>query len=206
LAARLRVRLLSIPVITSFIKDIGMHRSVSVTLSLYVYCVEYGSWHSTKLVSQVSLVSVEAMNAILQQDGILAFIGTKSEFGKYKAELVNETGTVTPRCWTSLPASTIMSMLGLCLNTDVIGKPEMVFYGSPLTLGLAVSIQYLLEGGVPVECFNRKDGCTFSYNESGFRYKDPNSDSSDDTIWLSADELQDSLYCATLYLEDCGII
>jgi hypothetical protein len=34
-----------------------------------------------------------------------------------------------------------MSMLGLCLNLPKSGRPELVFYGSPLTVMLA----YLLE-------------------------------------------------------------
>jgi hypothetical protein len=80
---------------------------------------------------------VEAMNLILQKDGILAYIGTRSEFGHYLSQLKQETGKDFRHCWTSLPASTVMSMLGLCLNTENPRKPELVFYGSPLTLALA---------------------------------------------------------------------
>jgi hypothetical protein len=104
---------------------------------LHVYDVELGSWAFTTLGSPVSLRIVEAMNLILQKDGILAFIGTRSEFGHYLFNLKQETGKDFRHCWTSLPASTVMSMLGLCQNTENPRKPELVFYGSPLTLALA---------------------------------------------------------------------
>jgi hypothetical protein len=77
------------------------------------------------------------MNLILREDGILAFIGTKSEFGHYLSELKKDHGKDFRHCWTSLPAYTIMSMLGLCLNVPESGRPELVFYGSPKTLMLA---------------------------------------------------------------------
>jgi hypothetical protein len=116
-----------------------MHQNTSDLTFLHVYNVESGLWESTTLVTPVSLLTLGAMNAILEVDGILAFIGTKLEFGLYLTELAKENGGSTSRCWTSLPASTIMSMLGLCLNTDVLGKPEMVFYGSPLTQALSLT-------------------------------------------------------------------
>lgn len=112
-----------------------------LTCFLYVYDVESGLWVHTMLGSAVSPRIQEAMNLILLQDGILAFIGTRLEFGDYLSELSKDRGKDNPRCWTSLPAYTIMSMLGLCQNTRTFGRPELVFYGSPLTLMLA----YLLD-------------------------------------------------------------
>lgn len=104
---------------------------------LHVYDVELGSWAFTTLGSPVSPRLLEAMNLILQKDGILAYIGTRSEFGLYLSNLKQETGKDFRHCWTSLPASTIMSILGLCQNTENPRKPELVFYGSPLTIALA---------------------------------------------------------------------
>jgi hypothetical protein len=118
-----------------------MHQTASEPFFLHVYDVESGLWASTTLGSPVSPHILEAMNHILLKDGILAYIGTRSEFGHYLSELKNETGKDYRHCWISLPASTIMSMLGLCLNTGMSGKPEMVFYGSPLTLALAYILQ-----------------------------------------------------------------
>jgi len=107
---------------------------------LHVYDVELGSWASVMLGSPVSPPLLEAMNLILQKDGILAYIATRSEFGHYLSELKQETGKDFRHCWTSLPASTIMSMLGLCLNSENPRKPILVFYGSPLTIALASMI------------------------------------------------------------------
>jgi hypothetical protein len=136
----------------SLIKDYGMHQNTLEPTYLHVYNVESGLWGSTTLVTPVSLLSLEAMNAILKVDGILAFIGTKLEFGLYQTELIKENGGSTSRCWTSLPASTIMSFLGLCLNTDVLGKPEMVFYGSPLVRALALHLCLRSNPDIPFEC------------------------------------------------------
>lgn len=111
------------------------------TFFLHVYDVESGLWVHTTLGSGVSPRIQEAMNTILQKDGILAFIGTRSEFGHYLSELKNTHGADFRHCWTSLPASTIMSMLGLCLHMPTSGRPELVFNGNPLTLMLA----YLLD-------------------------------------------------------------
>jgi len=104
---------------------------------LHVYDVELGSWTNVMLGSPVSPPILEAMNLILKQDGILAYIGTRLEFGHFLTELNQETGKDFRHCWTSLPASTIMSVLGLCLNSENPRKPELVFYGSPLTIALA---------------------------------------------------------------------
>jgi len=104
--------------------------------SLHVYNVESELWQSVTLATQVSRRSVEAMNLILEKDGILACIGTTLEFGDYCLKLERNMRMATSYCLHTLQASTIMSMLGLCQNMDVPGKPEMVFYGSPLTLAL----------------------------------------------------------------------
>jgi hypothetical protein len=113
---------------------------------LHVYDVELGSWANVMLGSPVSPVLVEAMNLILSKDGILAYIGTRLEFGHYLSELKNETGKDFRHCWTSLPASTIMSMLGLCLNSENPRTPLLVFYGSPLTVMLAMILDYKRHG------------------------------------------------------------
>jgi hypothetical protein len=111
------------------------------TYYLHVYDVEYGSWVDMKLGSPVSPLLLEAMNLILRKDGILAFIGQRSEFGHYLSKLKNETDKDFRHCWTSLPASTIMSMLGLCQCVENPRKPVLVFYGSPLTIALAYNLQ-----------------------------------------------------------------
>jgi hypothetical protein len=118
-----------------------MHLQPVSTYYLHVYDVESGLWVHTTLGSGVSPLSQEAMNLILFRDGILAFIGTRSEFGQYLSELKVDHGKDTRHCWTSLPASTIMSMLGLCPNLPMSGRPELVFYGSPLT----VAVTFLLD-------------------------------------------------------------
>jgi hypothetical protein len=108
---------------------------------LHVYDVESGLWANLMLGSPVSPRILEAMNLILKQDGILAYIGTRSEFGHYLTELSNETGKDFRHCWTSLPASTILNFLGLCLNSENPRKPLLVFYGSPLTIALASMLE-----------------------------------------------------------------
>jgi hypothetical protein len=107
-----------------------------LTYYLHVLNVESGSWERTTLGSPVSPRSVEAMNLILLKDGILAYIGTKLGFGLYEQSLLRDRETDMQRCWISLPASTISSKLGLCLNTLMSGKSEMTFYGSPLTVAI----------------------------------------------------------------------
>lgn len=110
------------------------------TYYLHVYDVESGLWVHTILGSGVSPRIREAMNAICQADGILSFIGTRSEFGLYLSELKNTHGKDYRHCWTSLPASTILSMLGLCQNMPMSGRPELVFNGSPLTVMIALLV------------------------------------------------------------------
>jgi hypothetical protein len=183
-----------------------MHQTTLNPTFLHVYNVDSESWASMELVSPVSSRMVLAMNLILEQDGIKAFIGTREEFGVFVAELLKETEGGTVRSWTSCPAYTIMSMLGLCLNTTVPGKPEMAFYGSPLTLSLALAFQYLLEGGMPVDIFDRKDGVTFGYLDDSFVYPNPLPFPDSRTYWLSASEIQDGLGRAVLYLEDNNLL
>lgn len=107
---------------------------------LHTFDVEYGLWQSVKLGSPVSRRSQEAMNLILLKDGIPAYIGTTSEWSHYVDTFGTETGKGIQRSWISCPGSTVMSKLGLCQNTLMLGKPEMVFYGSPLTLALVYSM------------------------------------------------------------------
>jgi hypothetical protein len=76
------------------------------------------------------------MNNILSKDGILAFIGTKSEFGLHKTELKDRTETDSTRSWTSLPESTLLATLGLLVNTSTVEGRSLVFHGSPRVLGL----------------------------------------------------------------------
>lgn len=109
---------------------------------LHVYNVDLGLWVHSQLGMPVSPLSVEAMNLILKQDGILAYIDLRSNSGEHPQEKAKETGKAMKRCWTSCPTSTVMSVLGLCLNTHIAGRPEMVFYGSPLTLALALIIYH----------------------------------------------------------------
>jgi hypothetical protein len=80
------------------------------------------------------------MNLILEKDGIPAFIGTKSEFGLYQAKFIKRHEEGIPPCWISCPDHTILSMLGLCRIMEIPGKPEVAFYGSPLTLMLSVML------------------------------------------------------------------
>jgi len=107
------------------------------TYYLHVYDVTSGSWVPTTLGSGVSYRIREAMNAILKQDGILAYIGTMLEFGSYLSELVRDHGTGFQHCWISLPASTVSNHIGLCQNMLMPGSPELGFNGNHRTLMLA---------------------------------------------------------------------
>jgi hypothetical protein len=131
---------------TSLIKGYGMPLIALETCYLHVYNVESGSWVSLMLDSPVSPHIVEAMNLILSQDGILAYIDTRSESGVKFSRLINETGRGIRPCWISLPASTVMSMLGLCLNAEYPESQKLTFYGSPSTLVLAYILELKSEG------------------------------------------------------------
>lgn len=108
---------------------------------LHIYDVDIGLWQSVTLGLPVSPRTQEAMNLILLKDGIRAYIGTRSEFTHYVVKQGKETGKDIQLSWISYPGSTIMSKLGLCLNTLKSGNPEMDFYGSPLTLALVFSMR-----------------------------------------------------------------
>jgi len=139
-----------------------MHQIDCSTSFLHIYDVEYESWAQTPLGFRVSPHTLEAMNLILEKDGILAFIGTRSEFGLYQTKLDKRPETGSMSCWISCPDHTILSMLGLCRNMVEPGKPEVAFYGSPLTLMLSVMMKYrdqrdvldqfhrLSKGGLPI--------------------------------------------------------
>jgi hypothetical protein len=118
-----------------------MHQEQPMTNFLYRYESTSGLWVQTTLASPVSRPLVEAMNAILSKDGILAYIGTKSKFGQFLTELKDRRETDSTGFWTSLPEHTILATLGLCLNTSTVGERLLVLHGSPRTLMLG----YLLD-------------------------------------------------------------
>lgn len=99
---------------------------------LYVFVEDSKCWLEMKTDPLVSPRLREAMNLILQEDGMIAFIGTRSEFGLYLTELERYQGTGSLDCWISSPASTILSNLGLCLNTEIPERPVLAFVGSPV--------------------------------------------------------------------------
>lgn len=94
-------------------------------------------WVRLKLGTEVSPLTVGTGNTILKQDGILAFIGTRSEFGAHLFQLARETSEDSRRLWVSSPVSILFATLGLRLSTSKSGRREIVFYGSPLVLALA---------------------------------------------------------------------
>lgn len=111
------------------------------TSCLHVFDVDSGSWVEMMLGSGVSPRIREAMNLILKQDGILAYIGTRSELGEYLQSLKKDHGTDFLHSWISYPGSTILSKLGLCLNMQISGRSELTFNGSPLVLMLAYRLE-----------------------------------------------------------------
>jgi hypothetical protein len=117
-----------------------MHQEQPMTSFLYRYESTSGLWVQTKLASPVSRPLLEAMNAILLKDGILAFIGTKSEYGRYLTVLENRREESSTGSWTSLPEATILATLGLCLNPSTSEGRSLVFHGSPRVLMLAYLI------------------------------------------------------------------
>lgn len=108
-----------------------MHHKQPVTYFLFGYDSISGLWVQTKLDFQASRPLLEAMNAILSKDGILAFTGTKSEFGQYLTKLKGLKEADLTGSWTSLPGATILATLGLCQNPSTAGGRSLVFYGSP---------------------------------------------------------------------------
>jgi len=115
-----------------------MHQTALDPSFLHVFDAQSGSWERTTLDTLGSPHIQEAMNTILQKDGILGFIGTRSEFGSYLSELEKDPEKGGRHCWTSLPASTVMSMLGLCLVLSTPERPSLVFHGSPVVLMLSM--------------------------------------------------------------------
>lgn len=122
-----------------------MPRTTLDSLFLTAFNADLGLWESVMLGSPVSPLSVEAMNLILLRDGILAYIGTREESGHYVQALSKETGKVTPFSWISYPGHTLHAILGLRRSTGVTERPEMVFYGSPLTVLLMVCLHFRKE-------------------------------------------------------------
>jgi len=119
-----------------------------MTFFLFRYESTSGLWVETKLASPVSSAIWEAMNVILSRDGILAYIGTRSEFGQYKTELDDRREADSTGYWTSLPEHTILATLGLCLNTSTAEGRSLVFHGSPRTLMLGYMIDIIRVEGL----------------------------------------------------------
>jgi predicted DNA-binding protein with PD1-like motif len=103
-----------------------------------------GLWVRTMLDSRVSPPSVEAMNAILWKDGILAYIGTRFEFGLLESVLKRLRELDLTRYWTSLPEAHLHATLGLSENTSNPGGRSLVLYGSPRTALLTTFLEPLL--------------------------------------------------------------
>jgi len=83
---------------------------------------------------------LEAKSHILIQDGILAYIEQRYGSGSYLSHPLSKPETGILHCWISLPAHTVMSKLGLCLNMENPGRPEVVFIGSPLVTMLSMTL------------------------------------------------------------------
>jgi hypothetical protein len=113
-----------------------MHQEQPKTFFLNRYESTLGLWVQTPLDGEVSCPLQEAMNCILEKDGTLAFIGTKSEFGQFLAKLRQDRAMTSKDFWTSLPEASILATLGLSVNTSTSGRRSLVFYGSPRTLML----------------------------------------------------------------------
>ena len=123
-----------------------MHQTQPETLFLFRYESTSGLWVEKMLDSPVSRALVEAMNAILFQDGILAFIGTRSEFGTYRTKLAERRETDSMRSWISFPEHTLNATLGLCQNSSNPEGKSLAFYGSPRTLMLGYLIDMYQAG------------------------------------------------------------
>jgi len=117
-----------------------MHQTAVAPYFLHVLNVDSGLWESTMLDMRVSPHLLEAMNAILVLDGINAFIGLRSEPGALSTELEKRHARVSPHCWHSLPASTVIARLELCQNMWRPEKPVMAFHGSPLVILLSIAL------------------------------------------------------------------
>jgi len=177
-----------------------MHQEQPMTNFLFRYESTSGLWVETKLDSPVSRPLLEAMNAILSKDGILAFIGTRSEFGQYKTGLEDRREADSTGYWTSLPEHTILATLGLCLNPSTAEGRSLVFRGSPRTLMLSVMIDYY-QYGMDDMLIPFLDN-TITNHRTYFISNDMLSKSGaiSDGVVISENELQDSMadYCAYL--------
>lgn len=123
-----------------------MHHYQPKTYSLLRYCTDSGLWVRKTLASQVSSVSVEAMNAICEADGILAYIGTKYGCGIVKSTSKDLREADLTRCWTSLPEATILATLGLSRSSSTARARKLELYGSPRTLMLCNLIERCRDG------------------------------------------------------------
>ena len=180
-----------------------MHQEQPMTYFLFRYESTSGLWVQTKLDSPVSLPLQEAMNTILLKDGTLAFIGTKSEFGRYEIELKNRREVDSTGYWTSLPEATILATLGLCLNPSTAEGRSLVLHGSPRSLMLSVMIDYDISGLIQTllttveRCLERGQnleiGRLAGYLENVLPV--------DDRLIISPNELQDSLADFTAWLD-----
>lgn len=130
-----------------------MHHSQPKPFFLRRFDTDSGLWESMKLDSLVSPPSVEAMNAILLNDGILAYIGRKCKFGILESKLSEQREADSTRSWTSLPRHSLLSTLGLLENTSAAEGRKLVLYGSPRTRALT-QLFALIRDGVTLEELN----------------------------------------------------
>jgi hypothetical protein len=169
-----------------------MHQEQPLTSFLHRYESICGSWVLTELDSQVSKPIQAAMNTILLKDGILAFIGTKSEFGIYELELRDLREATSTGFWTSLPEHTVLATLGLFLTTSAAGRRTLVFYGSPRTLMLSVMIDYHIKGLLSSTLLPLLERCVERHEsfKIGFSYLE--NLELDKRLIITHNELQDS--------------
>jgi hypothetical protein len=130
-----------------------MHQTAVGPYYLRVLDAESGLKVETMLDPWVSPLSAEAMNLILQKDGITAYIGKRSEFGLLESVLEKRRTRDGQHCWSSSPASTILSKLGLCQNMLTPAQSVRTGHGSPLVIHISVLI-WLWEK-LPEQVFGR---------------------------------------------------
>jgi hypothetical protein len=172
-----------------------MHQEQPMTSFLFRYESTSGLWVQTKLASPASRPLLEAMNAILSKDGILAFIGTKSEFGLYEIELKSRREANSTGFWTSLPEATILATLGLSVNPSTAEGRSLVLHGSPRSLMLSVLIDYVDRGlassilSTVERCIERGTNLEIGKITGFLEYVLP----VDDRMIIAPNELQDSI-------------
>lgn len=118
---------------------------------LRVYNAQLGSWDTEMPDTLGSPLTLEARSHILIQDGTLAYIEQRYGLGSFLSSPLRSPEKGILHCWISLPAYTVMSKLGLCLNTEIPGRPEVVFIGSPLVIMLSATLMNLCIGLEEVE-------------------------------------------------------